>query len=867
MATPPVTLIDGSDVPITSRNVTHQRRLSLPLLNPFPACSANQVKGSHQFVELPSETHPLKSLITTLLPKLKPQEGATYAKNLWTLDHETFLRHLGHLKRLATIKYQDPAAVDKIVDFVSKLLALKEVMTPDHSIDVDLVEWMGELIYVLDHDPDTLLKMLDATHIFSTVKEVRSKFDQAIAEIQNRLKTTHENHTKTGLHNANIAEQHAIPTEIAKILLPTSGILNDALVSRVIHEFVQDPTQKMYYSSSLKAGLNLIRHSVTIREHLEKITVRHPISKHTELVIASTLKLPPKTEITSTHARQCALSALLTRLRQGMSGSCFASFIAIELQSASPEQVLKDFQQLFDEQHLVRELDGVRRSFPYLLHWGHETLKQKIAIDKRGNVLHPVSLNGSLADAPGFIAVCEQFHIDNPQKFLHEWLSKQNFSGSKLEITIEDLIGHLGREATSEQIKGAQGAFTAFTSHPLLSIWENSLAAMSEGKKGGLLQSALINTIVYPILKCGKLKEIPLQLMERIESLLMQRAHYLYDTSYREGAFILYDSLGLDDVNQWERIDSQDAFKIFVQKLLTKVLENDPLMQKISSYLSSNKFITRILRKYNPSENPQMVQLTPWITLLGNDPLMVMQVYHQNKMPYTLHELKPITAQDLLETLLTKLQKMADNKKAKFLVEPDLLCPMRIPGIHAFSLLLNHASLQSIYSYDGTIKTWLQKTVQPTWKSFERQRMTKNMRDDVIEYTVQFIEKENRAKFLKQVQAFPQKLTIKEFRHLISESIHDKLPPHSLTHDKMRLIDAKLIQVLPKVLKRTWTDSIIHIADSNWQINGQDIHYGIGLNPGSGEIELMAILEDGTLYEFMEQTHYLKGHTWEVFLP
>jgi hypothetical protein len=75
------------------------------------------------------------------------------------------------------------------------------------------------------------------------------------------------------------------------------------------------------------------------------------------VLIRASLGLRGDEPVTALHARQAMLSALLTPLRQGVVGSCFATAMAIRMQQRQPLEMARDLRQLIEHGEL-------RLSFP-----------------------------------------------------------------------------------------------------------------------------------------------------------------------------------------------------------------------------------------------------------------------------------------------------------------------------------------------------------------------------------------------------------------------------------------------------------------------------------------------------------------------
>ncbi len=118
-------------------------------------------------------------------------------------------------------------------------------------------------------------------------------------------------------------------------------------------------------------------------------------------IIRETLRLPKNKTITNVHARQAALAAWLSYLRQNI-GSCFATAPAILILKEQPERFFQDIEQLFVKGGLTRTFGGVEYSVPVSKSWGIGDLNRPIVIH-RGKT--------RIEGAPGLILAFESAGI------------------------------------------------------------------------------------------------------------------------------------------------------------------------------------------------------------------------------------------------------------------------------------------------------------------------------------------------------------------------------------------------------------------------------------------------------------------------
>lgn len=675
-----------------------------------------------------------------------PEESQ--ASIIHSIHHKQFVQ----IQNILEMSLYSKSEKRKIIDFVEELLYRNET---GHST-LGVTETLAKLIFLLSEPKSFSLAVEHGIH---------SAFNTALKRMHKRLKK---------VAPTPLAYQMVLPIILADALILKDGTLNTGLIPFLIKEFVTASTHN--FGMTLKSGLQLLHQSLKIQEKIEAVHPPSTFGTASEFIIRAALQLNTSLPITDREAKIAILSAFLTHLRQGLGGSCFACFIAIEQQAMHPNQVLDDLCSLVENDGLIRTVDGKKQQFPYLL---------------------PTIRDGD-------------------------------------------------------------------TQHPLLKAWENSIAGMSEAKKGSLLKSALIHTVNYVFVKRAEKVKILSSawhegIPEKIEKLLEERVQYLYDSDYvnpggsvQPGAFILFETK-----NQVVRkLDNSQAFQQFVKETILEVLPPD-MHIFFEEYLNNPKTLKTLLKKYHPSNynylaergSMEILPYCPWKTQIGNDPKMVYQIYHEVPAPFKTVEMKP----DHAEELLQDIHGLLENKPDRFAAP---MVPIRIQGVHTFSLLPQHPSLKPYYYEWKPLGNARYYSEMPLLKS-----LVKKVNSWILD---KFLKPDERASFLAQQQELPKANTLGQYRNqtlnLLRDFVHSE---YSYSSTKTKL-DYVIFQSLPKKLRKEIESNIVIFADSNWQEGIHDIHYGIGCNPASGQIELLALLDNGTIHKFLNQNSYFKTHTWEL---
>jgi hypothetical protein len=710
------------------------------------------------------------SIAINLLEKAMPE--ATHApETLFSQEHGMHQKQFELLDRLLHRKNASPDCVKKVLHYAEDLLFKGESarLKGNGEKGQDMTTSLGKLLFFIDRSP-----LIPPKHIH---KEYIDKFfKEEVKSINDRLDKLQK------LSSGELVRQTALPTEIAAMLIMSDGALNPGIIPLLIETFIPQTPLLHNYALSLKGGLQLLQQSSSIKELLESIPLTaNPSGK---LIVNVALQHEKEATISLQDQKIAILSAFFTHLRQGKSGNCFASFIAIEQQAMHPEQALKDLIQLVVEGGLTREVQGSVKHFPYLVRFGME---------------------------------CE----------------------------------------------------SSPTFHPLLRVWENSIAGMSEAKSGGLLNTALMKSFCYLFEKrCKRLqiRSIDPNYGEKLEHALEKKFIYLYDptnhtneTKGYSGAFILHERTeqGLRPI-----LSSGDFF-IAAYQFIIDVFgpefareEQSPKCQCI--------LLRKLLKYYHPSNadlqcNPasiEVINYTPWKTAIGNNPKMAFKIYTEGVQKLENFEFKPHHAEDLMKEIHHLLKAMPKKTKQELAQSPMRLTPMRIPGMHAFSMILNHPSILPYYDHFMPFPDAEAYAKLPVLKSLKRKVIEKTTRD--------FIPKDKRDEVASKLKKGISSASIQEFRDQLITHLKDNLPAEASLSSVLLKIDKWIYEALPLKKRLEIDHSIIHIADSNWQEDIHDIHYGIGINPASGQIELMNVLDDGRVYKFLSQNSYLQFHTWQI---
>lgn len=811
----------------------------------------------------------IRGVFEKLIQRSKEKEDVvTSAETTSSQVHSQSISLFLNLKKMAEIRWGDSVLTKQVIEFVEELIYRLEYNAELFGKGVVLSAVIGELICLIDKRPKEVHGLVDKSNLEKSIDRIKIEFLKCLENASTKVQVEFQSHLAANLEDANIAKNVLIATTIAKFLVPSSGSINYAIIPLLLNQFVEGKNSS--YAESIKGGLNMLYHSEGLRRMIEEIKLPDDLTSPSREVVRLSLAILKTYPLSDIHARQAAIAALITHMRQGKGGSCFASVIAIEQQHCHPYQAVTDFKDLIHEGMLKRIVDGELKEFPYVFKAGRDGLLEELHFGEKGEILDEASREVFLANSPSLLAAMEVIHETDRQSVLEAVLASLRIT--QKTFTLDDVILQAFLMKDQGKIDQARLAFASKRGSLLLKAWENALAGMAEGEKSGLLKLALKNSLAWLIRHYAKKEGCVDQLnenkvQERMEALLDRRVHYLYDPSPEqnvESAFVLYFSReGKESPSRWERVDSAEKFSEFL-RWLAKTLELQNEEQ-----IASEAAIGLLLKKYHRENvaskleggNFAELRFTPWTSFIGNDPKRLMKVYKQLATPLFEEEFTPEDASSLFKSMVMKVHQLKE-KKGK-----NIGCiPLRIQGMHTFSLLPHHKSFRSYLDQDSPYALKFQEKVVEPGIAVSNSLATPLLRRLLFEYANEkWVKSDDRVLFQEKMERLSDRLSLKEFRFSLVEAIRQLSGEESMPKDVLHEIDKKIVESLPSSIKDLWMESVVHFADTNWQMGVEDVHWGIGINPGNGELELFSVLEGGEVHQFLDQNEYVNGRTWELF--
>ncbi len=819
-----------------------------------------------------------------LAEKLKLMKDPPW-EDIINLDNPLLIEQLYHVHQLLLTK-------EKFLQGSSKQIFSFAVHLAFSSKE-STVPLLGKLVTLLNEDPQNVLNN------GPNIEWIEKEFKKTIDKIKNDLKIHRNHHAAAALQNDKNAYYAKLALEISKILATDTRLINVGIIDYLIQEFTSLPEKAVNQELSLSRALQHLLSQPNLREKIALAQKPSSSKSPANLIIQATLALSPKTPCTDLHAMRTILAGFLSHLRQGRDGSCFSIPLSICLLKNQPEHCIDDFLELLSSGKLSRTINNMTCDFPFLVPLNEHHLQRNLTIDHFG-IIQSDDETIEITKAPNFLASLkaiggdESLLMQTVQSFFKDVKKDQR----TIRISIKDLLLELSKQAAANGSTGigklflsACLAFETEEVNPLLSAWNNAIAGMAEADEGSMIRSAVVRTVKEILKTKFSTHDCKKQISKTLRQELIERIHLQYDPQIAEtirahdqhsteGAFVLYDKNHSTTPLSWVRIDNPQAFQSFIIRIIEesqkKLKENfDKLLwknipatfEKLIKYAATTEFLLDCLNAYYPPnedlilplKNYKDINFAPWVTKSGNNLNKVMQVYAQDEKILPLHYITPANGKELLNQLID----FCKHRKEK----APITSPVRIPGIHAFTLDFTHPSFISSWKEAIPTEVWVQKHLIGPGTTIANLTMDSSYRERVVQYLLNHcIHFKNKKAFLHNMKEISKESTTKEFRDQLLQLILTL--ESEFYHSPSQLIlqlDVSLIKEMSEIQKNQFKEHVIYIADSNWAENADDLHFCFLVNPGSGEIELWAATVEGGEFYPVKQAQWMGNHIWEIF--
>ncbi|MBA3958066.1 MAG: hypothetical protein H0X51_06705 [Parachlamydiaceae bacterium] len=736
---------------------------------------------------------------------------------------------------------------------------------------------LGKLIFLANRNLAKTLDLIDHRYIEKSIHNIESVFEAELSRIALQLHQTAQQHQVTGIQDSMRVVTARLPVEIAQLLITDAG-LNHHIIPDLKAYFLAHP--RYNNERELLHRLTLLENSSSLRQLLAHTNKPSSLASPANTLIRISLGMDQNAEISQMDAQRAALAALLSHLRQGEAGSCFASYLAINLLETNLEQCLKDFQELLHNNCLKRLVNGCSVEFTYLMRTSGEVLDRSLIIDRSGN-LYTHNSRCSLADSPGIQAACQAIGITNSSQMLQMAAAKL-FAGipnaEAVQITVQQLLHQLVMQTDSstgqpaKRLDQACLAYHAQIENPLQLMWSNTIAGMAEAEESSHLKQKLVSSVVTTLHGIPDGHHFDDSITNLMTAQLLYHTQMQYDPSHKYphhsvddhstyGAFVLHHR---ESSTQWKRVDSPEAFQHFLVALIEEAFQYFPNlsqhMKKFTSYVRSSQFTESVLGHYSltnariPNLQSHLSQLkhTPWIDASGNTPKTIQRIYFSQTTDREAHHtvLHPKNASELL-THVSHLHQTSSTTRI----------PVSIRGVHACTLIPSHPSLANIHDAE-----WVQTNVITPGKMIADSVATEKTRQSLIQHMFAKLPHDKGEAFLGRIAQLPESLSVTDFRNALIQELKDVAPAEFTRYNSVfiRSIDTLLFNVaLPPEQRKILAQSSLHFADSNWQHKAKDIHFCFVVNPGTGLLEVCEVLEDGSGLLALDQDKWVK-RKWEI---
>ena len=806
--------------------------------------------------------------------------------------------------------------------------------TMDNQSINDLMEWvfkacqdspeegsrlLGALTFIVDRDVNGVLKSFSELSSEEFKDLIYEKVNQSFLGLDQALDHKEKAHKKTGVQQADLAKKVASCVELARLAVTRLGILNTGILPSIQEHFLSDLDASLNHDWSMAYGLKVLSESADLQAYLKSVRLPKCSQNPSLDLLKVTLGKSVKEKLSHADARIGVLSALLSHLRQGQAGSCFATFYAIGKMGSHLLQAAYELGELIQRGSIRRMFEGKEIDFPFLLKFSGESMDVPLLLSGNGV---PLGHGTAIWEDPGIIAALNAVGKVDVKSVIQESI-EQHFSKEKsgrwrvtvrelLDTCINNLIqkGTLKEEERVSSRRRMACAVESVLVNPILRAWENSLAGMAQADLGGFMRPMVLQSILVPFQRVIRNSGLPFtekygkEFLNAIFNELMERVELIYDPQVQlqsagndarsmQGAFVLCDkklvkATACNDLSHhpesWQRIESASDFQNFVMRTLDDVEKegreksaySKAIFSRIRKYVSSQDFLRAALLTYDLSllphlqeENWARLPIAPWSETRGGDSEFLLEVA-LNRRPEML-SLKPKSTSELLVGLLSWVKDAPKELREAYRENSKAGFPVRLKGVHAFSLLLGQTALSLPEDHDWSPEEWVKIHVEQAGRALASSKVSKLMRKHLIQHMKLLMTlgekdlekaREKKAEFESQANALPDLLSITEFRTYLLE-ILEKVGVKDISSLRRNLDDA-VLRNLTKKQREELIQSSLCFADLNWSKGLSDLHLCAAVNPGSGELELMQVTDSGQGLRVIDQSKWLLSSEWRL---
>lgn len=828
-------------------------------------------------------------------------------------DKKTILNFCSYLRikanKEAQLNINDAAKVEILMDMAKQSLA--------------------KVIFLADQDPSKFASLIDINKLPETFSNIQNLFN---SEIKNRLislQNYKSHHDALPIQDASLALSVLKPLAISKLLITSSGHLNLGLIDTIKKSFFNTTKELIQYEKELLQTLDDIEHSSLLQQQIENIKITTDSHLPSNDLIRISLHLPPTVTPTDVQAKIVVLAAILSDMRQGDVGSCFATSIAILMMSSLKGKVISDIDELLTQGCIVRTNATEQSEFIPVLDISDSALQSSITINKDGKVFLE-NQSGYLWNSPGIISACRQLNIaEIDVEHVIKSTINRHYTINKIapsdtteispQIVIKYLVEgvSLSHSFTAEQLRElnnlASFAFSAETNTPLLRAWESCVASMAESQSNNYVRSKILSCVIkalestWPKSTFSDLTEQAKKVQNVVSTIINKAIQLRYDPqveiqpkdtgdghSNMLGAFTLHDlNYGIKSISA-KPVQTPTEFKEFVSRKITLTKEelskshdaNRPkylqIVDTIQNFLATPdknffSFLNKAIRAYDEENKDISWPLNSWENLehlpfrdaTGNDNVPVYTTAIGIN-PGTANTVRPKDATELLTAfiLFGRSRAQAD----KFLQDNDPYQRYMVDTPqHAFTLTPEDASIVDAMSSPLPPTKWVEDHLIKTGNSVANMPLSVEQKNQLINVVSSImLPKEIVPAFKNEAASINNNANT---LHLFSNTLLDSLLKITRRQNaKTRaafsrdLTNIILNSFLPPSQSKTIMDNAARIADTNWVDQGvQHIYFSCFFNPLTKTLQLGTQDEDGNRLQALDQEEWVAYVPWEMY--
>lgn len=693
-------------------------------------------------------------------------------------------------------------------------------------------KWLSLILFLIQQDALSLPNDLDLEHFIAKVQENGAKITK---DLENRIEKELALYQKSDLNLKLFQITSHLARCFSELALLDSGVVNRGFV----YDLSIILTYQFLPPCSLRKEFVVKLEELKINPFLSSIieSTGEPALEMKEILRLS-LALPPETPIGSLETKKALLTCLLSPLRQGNVGNCFAYVFAMSRFSQDPATLLFDLKEIASKGALTGYLCSVKVPFPAFLTPAGSCSEVPLIINANGEWLDEnQKVAGKLDDIPGMKEAFLELGLKTPEvafSMISAWLKKKKLDSIQIKpkelfFLLEELDGN-DFAHPSKRALAAQAAFDQKEANPLLLSWKRILADMCAETTKNATKKKLFEFFKKGLTLFFQEKGVNLEHQEKglaaLTRFLETSVNYRYEPNLTQektglrGAFVLLEVRGHKEFP----IHSYYEFETFFEKIIEGMLQKMPGVGKNRNALKS--YLLLQMKTTNPQKLKSL-----WRDFAGStfeDLLLRYYPTAENTKKIPLQNGSP---KKLMAELLNVSQKL-NSKKGLF--------PLEGKG-HVFTLWLEHLSeLQEpekiLNQFSDTATELSQKKASPDFLERFSRYLIQDTKEDIIgkeiREAIKSLQKEKDLSFGDLRKAFFKKLT-----ELWKEE------PDTSTALK---IDRCLIAALSVAEKDNLSQYAMHFAKSNWIDKGQDLHFCFFPFPFEEEgIRIGKIREDG----------------------